>query len=121
MDNNKRKREVFLAHTLEMLELKMNRAADAREVFMNGIKRHHGNASQLLLGAAISEVKLGNEESARTLFERSVNADRKHSQAWQSWGVMEMLAGNYKVAKTLFECGIQNDPQHGALWQAYGK
>ena len=70
MDNNKRKREVFLAHTLEMLELKMNRAADAREVFMNGIKRHHGNASQLLLGAALSEVKLGNEESVRTLRDR---------------------------------------------------
>ena len=120
MDNSKRKRELFLTHTLGMLELKSNRAAGARKVFTQGIQRH-GNDSQLLLGAAMSEVKLGNEQSARILFEKSVNVDRKHAQAWQSWGVMEMLAGNYKVAKILFECGIQNDPRHGALWQAYGK
>uniref|UniRef100_A0A6S8QV48 Uncharacterized protein n=1 Tax=Chaetoceros debilis TaxID=122233 RepID=A0A6S8QV48_9STRA len=118
MDSNRRKRAVFLAHTLGMLELNCNRAAEAKAIFEIGIDQH-GNSSQLLLGAALSEVKLGNEDAARKLFERSVSVDRKHAQAWQSWAVIEMRAGNYNVAKTLFECGIKNDPQHGALWQAY--
>lgn len=120
MDNNRRKRSKFLTHTLGMLELNSNRAAEAKIVFESGLERHV-NSSQLLLGAALAEVKLGNENTARNLFERSVNVDRKHAQAWQGWGVMEMRAGNYKVAKTLFECGLKNDPKHGALWQAYGK
>ncbi len=120
MDNNRRKRSQFLTHTLGMLELNSNRAIEAKMVFESGLERHV-NSSQLLLGAALSEVKLGNEDAARVLFERSVNVDRKHAQAWQSWGVMEMRAGNYKIAKTLFECGLKNDPKHGALWQAYGK
>ena len=120
MDNSRRKRSQFLTHTLGMLELNSNRALEAKLVFEAGLDRH-GNSSQLLLGAALSDVNLGNEESARNLFERSVHVDRRHAQAWQSWGVMEMRAGNYKVAKTLFQCGIKNDPKHGALWQAYGK
>ena len=120
MDNNRRKRSKFLTHTLGMLELNSNRAMEAKLVFESGLERHV-NSSQLLLGAALSEVKLGNEAAARHLFERSVNVDRKHAHAWQSWGVMEMRAGNYKVAKTLFQCGLKNDQRHGAIWQAYGK
>lgn len=112
-------RAVFLHHTLGMLELNSQRVSDAKLVFQEGIKRH-GNSSQLLLGAALCEIRLGNEETARTIFERSVNADRKHAHAWQAWAVMEMRAGNYAEAKTLFECGIQSCPKHGALWQAYG-
>mmetsp|Transcript_39693 Transcript_39693/g.57973 ORF Transcript_39693/g.57973 Transcript_39693/m.57973 type:complete len:980 (+) Transcript_39693:487-3426(+) len=118
MDNSYHERAAFLAHTLGMLELNANRAAQAKEVFANGISRH-GTSSQLLLGSALCEVKLGREESARTFFEQAVNANKKHAQAWQAWGVMEMKAGNFKVAKTLFECGIQSAPTHGALWQAY--
>lgn len=118
MDTNRRNRSIFLVHTLGMLELNCNRAEEAKAIFDAGIQ-HHGNSSQLLLGAALCEVKLGNEEASRRLFENSVKIDRKHAQAWQSWGVMEMRAGNYKIAKTLFECGIKNDSEHGALWQAY--
>lgn len=120
MDNSRRKRSQFLTHTLGMLELNSNRAAEAKIIFESGLERHV-NSSQLLLGAALAEVKLGNEDAARALFERSVNVDQKHAHAWQSWGVMEMRAGNYKVAKTLFQCGLKNDQEHGALWQAYGK
>jgi tetratricopeptide (TPR) repeat protein len=120
MDNHQRDRASFLTHTLGMLELRCNRAADAKLVFLDGIQRH-GGTSQLLLGAALCELKLGNENRARLLFEQAVTADRKHAQAWQSWGVIEMRAGNYKLAKTLFELGLQNDATHGALWQAYGK
>ena len=120
MDNSRRQRSQFLTHTLGMLELNSNRAAKAKVIFESGLERHM-NSSQLLLGAALAEVKLGNEDAARRLFERSVNVDQKHAHAWQSWGVMEMRAGNYKVAKTLFQCGLKNDQEHGALWQAYGK
>ncbi len=120
MDSDRRKRAVFLAHTLGMLELNCNQPAEAKAIFKTGIEQH-GGSSQLLLGAALAEVKLGNDDEARKLFERSVTVDQKHAQAWQTWGVFEMRTGNYKVAKTLFECGIKNDPEHGALWQAYGK
>jgi len=118
MDSSKHKRAIFLTHTLGMLEMNSNRINEAKIVFEDGIKRH-GNSSQLLLGAALCEERLGCEQNAREMFERSVDADRKHAQSWQSWGVMEMRSGNYKVAKTLFECGIQINSNHGALWQAY--
>lgn len=118
MENNQLKRAVFLAHTLGMLELNSNRVEEAKLVFEKGLSRHP-NSSQLLLGAAMCEVKLGQEDDARNHFERAVDIDCKHAQAWQAWAVMEMRAGNYNVAKTLLECGIKEVPTHGALWQAY--
>lgn len=118
MDTFHHDRAMFLAHSLGMLELNSNRVAEAMTVFQDGIARY-GNSSQLLLGAALCEVKLGKEDSARHLFERSVEADTRHAQAWQAWGVMEMRAGNITTAKTLFETGIKSTPKHGALWQAY--
>ncbi|GKY99825.1 hypothetical protein MPSEU_000936300 [Mayamaea pseudoterrestris] len=113
-----RERAIFIVHTLGMLELNRNLPSDALDVFQDGISRY-GNSSQLLLGAALSEVMLGRQEKARSLFELSVLNDAKHAQAWQAWGVMEMRAGNIENAKTLFESGIKNAPRHGALWQAY--
>ena len=120
MDSQHRERALFLSHTLGMMELNSNRPNDAMEVFSEGIERY-GNSSQLLLGAALCEVKLGKQESARKLFERSVLNDQKHAQAWQAWGVMEMRAGNISTARKLFDCGIKSVPKHGALWHAYGK
>jgi len=120
MDSQHRERALFLSHTLGMLELNSNRPKEALGVFTDGIARY-GNSSQLLLGAALCEVKLGNQERARDLFERSVLNDHKHAQAWQAWGVMEMKAGNVGTARKLFEIGIKSCPKHGALWQAYGK
>jgi tetratricopeptide (TPR) repeat protein len=117
-DSPHRERAAFLTHTLGMLELNRNRPSDALQVFSEGIERY-GNSSQLLLGSALCEVKLGNEMKARKLFEKAVLNDAKHAQAWQAWGVMEIRAGNVKTAKTLFECGIKSAPRHGALWQAY--
>lgn len=119
MDSQHRERAMFLSHTLGMLELNSNRPSNALEVFTDGIERY-GNSSQLLLGAALCEAKLGKEDRARALFERSVLNDNKHAQAWQSWGVMEMRAGNFSTARKLFDCGIRSAPDHGALWQAYG-
>lgn len=117
-DSPHRERALFLTHTLGMLELNRAHPAEALDVFQDGINRY-GNTSQLLLGAALCEVSLGNEEKARSTFKRSVLSDDRHAQAWQAWGVMEMRAGNIQTAKTLFKCGIKNDPKHGALWQAY--
>jgi len=118
MDSAQRQRAVFLTHTLGMLQLNSNRAAEAMKVFCNGIARH-GNSSQLLLGAALCEVKLGKDDQARALFERAVTADVNHAQAWQGWAVMEMRAGHFQKAKKLFDTGLKNNPRHGALWNAY--
>jgi tetratricopeptide (TPR) repeat protein len=118
MDSPHRERALFLSHTLGMLELNSNRPIDALSIFIDGVNRY-GNSSQLLLGAALCEVKLGNEVNARMLFERSLLVDEKHPQAWQAWGVMELRAGNTLTAQTLFECGIKAAPKHGALWLAY--
>jgi Tfp pilus assembly protein PilF len=120
MDTFHHDRAMFLAHTLGMLQLNSNHVSEATAVFHEGIARY-GNSSQLLLGAALCEVKLGKEDSARNLFERSVEADNRHAQAWQAWGVMEYRAGNITTAKTLFETGLKSAPRHGALWQAYGE
>lgn len=117
-DSPHRERALFLTHTLGMLELNSNNPKDALEVFSDGLERY-GNYSQLLLGAALCEVRLGNVEKARLLFEKSVLHDETHAHAWQAWGVMEMRAGNFETAKTLFECGIKTAPRHGPLWQAY--
>jgi tetratricopeptide (TPR) repeat protein len=117
-DSTHRERAKFLSHTLGMIELNSNRPAIARQIFQDGLERC-GNSSRLLLGAALSEMRLGKEDAARVLFERSILVDKKHAQAWQAWGVMETKAGNFKTASTLFQCGIQSVPSHGALWHGY--
>eukprot|EP00977_Amphora_coffeiformis_P001226 scaffold256_cov159-Amphora_coffeaeformis.AAC.7 len=117
-DSPHRERASFLTHTLGMLELNSAEPKEALTIFTDGINRY-GNSSQLLLGAALCEAKLGNEAKARSLFERSVVADERHAQAWQAWGVMEMRAGNWNNSRTLFQCGIKSVPRHGALWLAY--
>jgi tetratricopeptide (TPR) repeat protein len=119
-DSTHRDRAKFLSHTLGMLELNSNRPAVALETFQEGISRC-GNSSQLLLGAALCEMKLGKENAARSLYERSILRDKKHAQAWQAWGVMETRAGNFKIASTLFQCGIRSTPKFGALWHGYGR
>jgi tetratricopeptide (TPR) repeat protein len=118
-DSTHRDRAKFLSHTLGMLELNSNRPGDALSIFQDGLSRC-GNSSQLLLGSALCEMRLGKEDAARALFERSVLNDKKHAQAWQAWGVMETRAGDFKTASTLFQCGIRNAPNHGALWYGYG-
>lgn len=117
-DNPNRDRAAFLSHTLGMLELNSNRASSALKIFQEGIERC-GNSSQLLLGAALSEMRLGKDEAARNLFERSVYADKKHAQAWQAWGVMETKAGHFNHACALFQKGIKHAPWHGSLWHGY--
>jgi len=110
----------FLAHTLAMIELNCNNnAVHAKNALEQGL-RHCRNSPQLLLAMALCESRLGNENAARVMFERSLTADQGHAQAWQAFGVIEMQAGNFMTAKTLFECGLKNSPTHGALWQAYG-
>lgn len=110
----------FLAHTLSMIELNVNNNAKlAKSVLEQGLW-HCRNSPQLLLAMALCESRMGNENGARDIFERSLRADQRHAQAWQAFGVMEMRAGNFRTAKTLFECGLKNSPTHGALWQAYG-
>lgn len=120
MDSQHRERAIFLSHTLGMMELNSNRPKEALEVFIDGIERF-GNSSQLVLGAAQSNFRLGKHQVARLKFEQSVLMDPEHAQAWQAWGVMEMRAGNVDEARKLFRCGIKNSPKHGALWQAYGE
>ena len=117
-DNPNRDRAAFLSHTLGMLELNSNRATSALTIFQEGIDRC-GNSSQLLLGAALSEMRLGKDEAARGLFERSAYANKKHAQAWQAWGIMETKAGNFNRASELFQEGIKHAPWHGSLWHGY--
>lgn len=117
-DSTNRDRTKFLSHTLGMLELNLNRPTTALETFQEGIERC-GNSSRLLLGAALSEMKLGKDDAARELFEKSVLSDERHAQAWQAWGVMETKAGNFKTASALFQCGIRNVPSYGPLWHGF--
>jgi tetratricopeptide (TPR) repeat protein len=119
MDSSRHERAVFLVHTLGMLELNSKRIVEASKVFLDGLEKYE-RCSQLLLGAALCEVKLGSVEKSRRLFEAAVISDKKHAQAWQAWGVMESRAGNITTAKTLFEAGLKSSPRHGALWHAYG-
>jgi len=109
----------FLLHSLGTLELQSQRPAEACAVFSEGIKRYPNN-SHLLLGAALTEHKLNEIESARTFFRRAVRADRKHAHAWQAWGVLEAREGQIKAARTLYESGLKECEDHAALWQAYG-
>ncbi|KAL3919789.1 MAG: hypothetical protein SGILL_003577 [Bacillariaceae sp.] len=117
-DIPRRDRAKFLSHTLGMLELNSNRPTVALEIFQEGIERC-GNSSRLLLGSALCEMRLGKEEAARNLFQRSVLVDKRHAEAWQAWGVMETRAGNFKKASTILQRGIKNAPGHSALWHGY--
>ena len=115
-----RSRALFLIHTLGMLELNRDQPKTSLKTFTDGMKLLGDESSQLLLGAALSQLKLGKEEDARTLFEKAVLIDESHAQAWHSWAAMEMKAGNTETARQLFECGIKRTPHYGPLWQAYG-
>jgi Tfp pilus assembly protein PilF len=64
-------------------------------------------------------MRLGKEDAARSLFEQTVVADKKHPQAWQAWGVMETRAGNFKRASVIFQQGIKHNPHHADLWLGY--
>ena len=83
MDGDRRRRAVFLAHTLGTLELNGNRPAVAKKMFETGIERY-ATSSQLFLGAALCEAKMGKEEEDWRLFGQSVDVDRRHAHAWQS-------------------------------------
>jgi len=108
----------FLSHSLGMLHLNSNRAADAKRVFLAALERN-STSSQLLLGAALCELKLGNEERARSLLRDSLRADKHHVQACHAWASMEVRAGNTQEATTLFEYGLEIAPTYGSLWCAY--
>jgi len=118
MDASRHERARFIFHTLGMLELNSGRTVEALEVFQSGVEAH-SNSSQLLLGCALCEAKLGSETKARHWFERAVRVDRRHAQAWQAWGVMEFRAGRIGAATKLFEAGIKSNPRHGALWHTF--
>ncbi len=109
----------FLFHSLGMLEMHGRHLPSARRSFAEGL-HHYPRNSQLLLGAALTEVQLGELGKAREFFQASVNADRYHAHAWQAWGVMEQREGRTDVARTLFKGGIRAVPRHAALWVAYG-
>ena len=117
-DAPNRDRSRFLSHSLGMLELNSNRPVEALEIFEEGIHRC-GNSSRLLLGAALCQMRLGKEDAARSLFEQTIVADKKHPQAWQAWGVMETRAGNFKRASVIFQQGIKFNPHHAYLWLGY--
>mmetsp|Transcript_41690 Transcript_41690/g.100000 ORF Transcript_41690/g.100000 Transcript_41690/m.100000 type:complete len:1258 (+) Transcript_41690:115-3888(+) len=117
-DTPNRDRSRFLSHSLGMLELNSNRPVEALEIFEEGTHRC-GNSSRLLLGAALCQMRLGKEDAARSLFEQTIVADKKHPQAWQAWGVMETRAGNFKRASVVFQQGIKFNPHHAYLWLGY--
>lgn len=109
----------FLIHSLGTLEMQIQNYARACQIFGSGIRQYPTN-SQLLLGAALTELRMNEVEAARDLFRRAVRADRRHAHAWQAWGLMENKQGNPQTARTLYEAGLQECPEHGALYQAYG-
>ena len=73
---------------------------------------------------------LGDVESARGLLSRATEVDKRHSAAWQAWGVLEMNHGNPEQARIIFQQGIWacaqlTGGQSGGyrcarLWQAWG-
>jgi tetratricopeptide (TPR) repeat protein len=118
-DSPHRDRAAYLFHTLGMLELMPHRNSpkDALAAFQQGMD-YCGKSSPLLLGSALSYIKLGSYEEARTALERSVRRDPCHAQAWHAWAVFETRSGNLETAKILLECGVRKCPRYGALWEA---
>ena len=70
----------FLAHTLAMIELNVNNNAPEAKKALNRGFWHCRNSPQLLLAMGLFESRLGNEEGARDMFERSLTADQRHAQ-----------------------------------------
>lgn len=115
-DSPHRDRAAFLFHTLGMIELHCHRPKEALLAFQQGME-HCGKSSIMLLGMALSHIKLGNDEEARVALERSVRRDPCHAQAWHAWAVFEIRSGNLETAKTLLEFGVRKSPRYGALWE----
>ena len=77
-----RETATFLVHSLGMLEFQLKDYTAAFASFASGLELYPNN-SHLLLGAALSLMKLNELESARELFRRAVSSDTKHAHAWQ--------------------------------------
>jgi len=71
----------FLMHSLGTLELNCNRFEEAKKVFTRAISLFP-NQTQLLLGLASAQMRLGRFVDARVYFQESVKADPYHAQAW---------------------------------------
>lgn len=108
----------FLLHSLGMLELYSRKFKEAKIVFRKGIELYPKH-SHMMLGLALTSMKLGDYEGAREYFRASVDADALHLHAWQSWAIAEKQLGNIELARILFRQGLQHGPMHGALWQGY--
>ena len=67
----------FLLHSLGTLELDSRRLREARAVFEEGVQLFP-NHSQMLLGLALSCMRLGEHQRARQLFRQSVDADHTY-------------------------------------------
>ena len=63
-----------------MIELNVNNNAPEAKKALNRGFWHCRNSPQLLLAMGLFESRLGNEEGARDMFERSLTADQRHAQ-----------------------------------------
>lgn len=71
----------FLMHSLGSFEMHSNRWQEAKVVFSTALGMFP-NQPLLLLGLAAANMKLGNYQDARALFQQSVKVDPFHAQAW---------------------------------------
>lgn len=66
------------------------------------------------------EMRAGNLEIARTLFECGIKSAPRHGALYQAYATMESrFGGNVTAARTLFEQGVQKAPNHIPLYQSW--
>ena len=115
-----------------VLETRFGTAADARDVFQQGIwacAQSSGGQSggrrcaRLWQAWGVLESQEQEFTAARRCFSRALDADNRNVATVTAWTLMEEQIGNYSDAKLIFEQALQSfDSQSEeklALWRAY--
>ncbi|HVE73137.1 MAG TPA: tetratricopeptide repeat protein [Thermoanaerobaculia bacterium] len=97
-------------NTGSALDAQINRTMAGLQVDPNNAQLHND------LGALL--VQKGFPKDAEREFERAVNADRKHYQAWYNLGLVRAARGDEGGARRAYRATIDNKPGHPqALFQ----
>lgn len=111
-----------LYQSLGMMAAERGRMQEAREHFKEGSKTEAGKNSAALWHAwAVLEVKEGNCDQARKLFQRGLAADPDNKYVWLSWAVFEAREGYVQRARSLLMRGCKLNPGDPPLLQALAR
>lgn len=99
-------------------ERRMGNLREALRILRQGCSRFPRDAAVLFQSAGTMHERLGNEDAARKLYQKSARA-RPRAAAYVAWARLEEGLGHFDECRRLYKLGRAAEPGHGALHNAY--